>query len=88
MKHGTVWNETVPSAPKRLGRIESGKTERVLSKICGVTDKLENDIQLRRCMMTFWKGETTPITNEKAEEITPIMTNEKMVGDHDDNTQR
>ena len=41
-----VWNETVPSAPKRLGRIESGKTEKVLSKMCGFTDKLENGIQL------------------------------------------
>ena len=38
--------------------------------------------------MTSWKGEITPITNEKAEEITPIMTNQKMVGDHDDNTER
>ena len=27
-----VWNETVPSAPKRLGKIESGKTEKVLNK--------------------------------------------------------
>ena len=41
-----VWNETVPSAPKRLGRIESGKTEKVLSKMCGFTDRLENGIQL------------------------------------------
>lgn len=69
-----VWNETVPSATKKLGRILSGKTEKVLRKRCGVTDKLENDIQLRRCMMTFWKEEiTTPKTNEKSEEIIPII---------------
>ena len=38
--------------------------------------------------MTSWKGEITPITNEKAEELPPIITNDKMVGDHDDNADR
>ena len=48
-----VWNETVPSAHKRLGRNESGKTERVLSKMCGFTNKLEKDSQLWCCMRSI-----------------------------------